>query len=687
MGGLLAPAFLAGLAAISIPVLLHLSHRERRETMAFPSLMFLRKIPYRSVRRQKLRHLALLALRCLALAIVAAAFARPFVQKRLSVTPAASDAREIVLLIDRSYSMAHGGRWARAAAAAGTVARDARSVDRVSVVTFATTATQITEPTSDGARVERALSTLSPGSEPTRYAAGLRMAAQLLSASELPRKEIILVSDFHRFGWTPSDEAPLPSGAVVKTVDVSRRESSDVAVAHVAVARARASDRSQATVTARMSNLGTVAQTVDATLELAGRRVQTRRVTVPPRASAQAVFTAVAVSSTPAKGVVRITADSQPMNDAMFFVTSEESGASALILEPTQPRANQSLYVTRALSVADDPPVSVQVRDPVTLTGADLRGKSLIILNEADIPANLAEAVRGRVENGALLLIAPGERGTARWAPSWAARLPAQVGAVVDRQDGASWASVDFSNALFEPFRAPGAADFSAVTITRYRALTAGDNAQVIARLHDGAPLLIERRLGGGRVMLWAASLDAQWTNVPFHPLWVPLLHQIARRSIAGRESPPWVTAPHVLDLKGQTGAVVESPSGERLRVDPASDQSSLELRERGHYEVRSASTAIGAGRPVAVNVELAESDLSHVDPAELVAALTSRSPRGATANAGALLPDGATSQDLERRQSMWWYLLVAATLLLAAETLLANRISRSAQPNAVGAS
>ena len=54
--GFLTPAFLAGLAALAVPVLVHLTNRPRRETMAFPSLMFLRQIPYRSVRRQSLRH-------------------------------------------------------------------------------------------------------------------------------------------------------------------------------------------------------------------------------------------------------------------------------------------------------------------------------------------------------------------------------------------------------------------------------------------------------------------------------------------------------------------------------------------------------------------------------------------------------------------------------------------------------
>jgi hypothetical protein len=212
--------------------------------------------------------------------------------------------------------------------------------------------------------------------------------------------------------------------------------------------------------------------------------------------------------------------------------------------------------------------------------------------------------------------------------------------------------------------------------VSRYRTLAlAGDSARVIARLDDGAPLLVECTAGAGRVLLWAGSLDAHWNDLPYHPLWVPFVHQLARRSLAGRQSRSWVTAPHALDLTGVGEVVIESPSGERTRVSADSQRQAIEVRERGFYELRGGSTAIGAGRPVAVNVDLAESDLSHFDPAELVAAVTARAERGASASANA--PFTGTAQELERRQAIWWYLLLAALLLLAAETLLSNRLSR----------
>jgi hypothetical protein len=45
----LTPWFLIGVSALAIPVLIHLIQRERKRVVVFPSLMFLRRIPYQSV--------------------------------------------------------------------------------------------------------------------------------------------------------------------------------------------------------------------------------------------------------------------------------------------------------------------------------------------------------------------------------------------------------------------------------------------------------------------------------------------------------------------------------------------------------------------------------------------------------------------------------------------------------------
>src|SRR6185503_7602305 len=79
MGGLgfLVPAFLAGFAALLVPLLIHLRHREWEKPRRFPSLMFLRRIPIRTARRRRITDWLLLLLRAAVFAALVAAFARP----------------------------------------------------------------------------------------------------------------------------------------------------------------------------------------------------------------------------------------------------------------------------------------------------------------------------------------------------------------------------------------------------------------------------------------------------------------------------------------------------------------------------------------------------------------------------------------------------------------------------------
>ena len=114
----LAPCFLVGLGAIAIPILIHLIQRERKRVVQFPSLMFLRRIPYQSVRRRRIRHWLLLAMRVAAIALIVLAFARPFFQQGALAAAAAGGAREVVILLDQSASMGYGDHWQRAQDAA-----------------------------------------------------------------------------------------------------------------------------------------------------------------------------------------------------------------------------------------------------------------------------------------------------------------------------------------------------------------------------------------------------------------------------------------------------------------------------------------------------------------------------------------------------------------------------------------
>jgi hypothetical protein len=121
------------------------------------------------------------------------------------------------------------------------------------------------------------------------------------------------------------------------------------------------------------------------------------------------------------------------------------------------------------------------------------------------------------------------------------------------------------------------------------------------------------------------------------------------------------------------TPRVVLTPSGERVTLD-GEGPDVLELSEQGFYEVRAQGRDAAPPMTVASNVDLGESDLTPMDPQEVVAGAMGRA--GGAAAAGANVT--ATDQEQERNQRVWWYLLFAAVVILGLETLVGNRISRS---------
>ena len=69
--GFLAPAFLAGLLAVAVPIALHLFRRRTDRVIEFPAVQMLPQAPVAQQERRRLRDLLLLALRVAALVLLA----------------------------------------------------------------------------------------------------------------------------------------------------------------------------------------------------------------------------------------------------------------------------------------------------------------------------------------------------------------------------------------------------------------------------------------------------------------------------------------------------------------------------------------------------------------------------------------------------------------------------------------
>jgi aerotolerance regulator-like protein/VWA domain-containing protein len=676
----LAPLFLAGALAIAVPIIVHLTHKQRDDVKLFPSLMFVRQVPFKSTRKQRIRHWFLLLLRAGALIMIAAAFARPFLDRPIPPPPEGTGALDRVILLDRSYSMGYVGRWEAALAAAREATNGIGSADRATLVLFDERADAIRSQDGDVTAIRSALNEAKPGSRATSYAPAFRQALSTLQSSERPRREVVLISDLQRSGWSTREAMELPDGTQLRVVDVGVENADNFGVAGVNFARAAYAGSERITATARIVNRSAKPITTTVVLELADRESERKQLTVPANQSGGVQFSPFTLGRNEMRGAVIAGSDALPADNRFNFVLSADQAVTVSIVRGPRQRGDETLYLEQALSAEGETNFHV-VLPGTALPDEALRPNSVVILNDVSANAGDLRRLRRFVESGGGVLIALGQR-AGSWRGETAGLLPGRVGGEVDRSPTTPGriAELQYSHRVFEAFRAPRAGDFTAARFYRYRELNVDNPDAVLARFDDGRPALAEHRLGRGRVLVWTSTLDNYWNDAPVQPVFPPFVREAGAYLSGASGQATSRLAGTVLDaaplFSGATNAsaqniVVASPSGERTTLE-GSSTSLFTLEEQGYYQLRVAGQ--DRARSVAVNVNFAESDLARINEEEIrsAIAMTSAGTKSSV--------EETTPAENERRQAIWWNLLVMAAMLLAAESIISNRLSRIAR-------
>jgi hypothetical protein len=505
----------------------------------------------------------------------------------------------------------------------------------------------------------------------------LKLAESILSRSQARRREVVLISDFQRAGWTGSEDVHFPEGYTLTPVSVASPKPNNLAIPSVTFARTSFSGQERVTVSAGIANKGSepVAD-VPVTLEVEGHQIETQHAKIGANATTAVAFTQFTVDKPIVKGTVRAGTDPLPADNVFYFTVSPTAPVSLLVVTNADGR-DSTLYLSQALAIGTTPVFHTDIVPVTRVTPTNFDKRAVVILNDASFPtAGANGTLKKFVEGGGGLLVVAGDH--ASWPQSEADLLPGTLGASVDRTSGrgATLGFRDYSHAVFEIFKAPRSGDFSAARFYRYRTITTGPADRVLARFDDGAVAAAERKVGLGRVIVWASALDDSYSDLPRKPVYLPLVHQLVK--YLGQFEPPksWLTVGQVVDVSALTKArsnwLVITPSGKRV-----TSAGPLELDEQGVYEVRPAGGSEAAPQALAVNIDPAESDLTPIDPAELVAAVTGHAAPTAVSTPNPTEASEFDVKDAEKRQALWWYLLVIGLLLLAVETVVSNRLSQ----------
>ena len=656
-----------------MPVLVHLVRRTQARRIEFPSLMFLRRIEQKTIKKRKLRNLLLLALRCAALALLALAFARPYFTSH-NPQAAASERASSIILIDGSYSMRYSNLFDRARQSARDIINRAGSDEQVAVVKFGQGYEILMPLKANRAEALALLDQVQPGLDATDYLQALQAADAMLKESARGEWRIYLISDFQAAGWNrTAPQVKLSPLVELVTIDVSSAEAMNVAVSEVKAEPVVYAQKYSGKVSARLSNFGpdeVSGAVVD--LKLNDLAVERRESALDSAGTRAVDFTGFNVPEGANRATVEITGDDFPLDNKFYFMIRREDQTKVLAIETPARGRSETFFIQQSLAAGENNQHALTVKTPGTVNPAELDQYRAIIVNDVTgISEQLGAAIRGFVERGGGLIIAAGRHAeSAEFNRVFRDVSPAELGEKVQTRGYALMSQVKTDHPIFGVFRRSGR--LTSTRVYGYHRVTLSDRAATIAALDDGSPMIIEGLFGRGKVLLVTTTLDTAWNDLPLTPMFLPFVRQMLEY-LDGRVTASSYTVGQVFAVAPDTDGslpAIESPGGGRIEDAPKNPSGELAVNagEIGFYRLRYRDRT----EHIAVNLDTKESDFSKLDIEEFKASML---PAPGDNPAGADEAKRLTAEEIEAEQRLWLPLLILALALFVSEAILARRI------------
>ena len=660
--GLFAPWFLAGIAAVAVPFYVHLLRRHTTIPHPFSSLMFFERRTQSSIKHRRLRYLLLLSLRTLLLLLLALAFANPFINR---MAASMSNEKLLLLVIDNSFSMRAGTRLADARREALSVLSTRRPADRAQVMALGSQIQVLTQPSQDAGALRAAVESLQPGDSHGNFGELARSLRSLAESIPTPI-ELHLFSDMQKSAMPASfSELALPANISLVLHPLVKSAVPNWAVESVSVP-GQVWDPKKTRVQVVVAGFNTPAATRTVSLLVNGKTFGTQSVAVPANGRATTEFQSLDVPYGFTRCEVRIdSADEFPADDTSLFAVERTDPRRALFVYETGD-SRSPVYFRAALASAAEAAFTVDTASVTQAAGLPLSKYALVVLSDLiSVPASFESDLLKYVQTGGSVWVAAGT------SASHSTRIPVFGGNILESRNysrtGDRFLSVGDADPSYPSV--VKADHWSGVKFYFAVRVDPGD-ARVAARLTDQTPLLLEKRMGEGNVLLFTSGLDNLTNDFPLHPIFVPFVEQTARY-LSGTQSRSGARiVDSFLELrssKEQSVSVeVIDPDGHRpLSLKEASSAQTYHLTRAGFYELQLAN---GRHDVIGVNADRRESNLDVIPDDTL--SLWRGNPGGGAAQVAA----AGQTQEQTKPYSIWWYIMILVLAAAVAESLLANQ-------------
>ncbi len=557
--GFFAPALLFGLVAAVVPWLVHLIGKRRAVPVRFAAMQLLLRSEKRTSARRRLREILLLLSRTAIAASLPLIFARPFAERASDVPGATLLPQSAVIVLDDSASLQRrrgsGTIFDQAKARARSLlSQFPTDSDIALVLTSAHSEAPVGELSTEHARVRDALEGVKCSARVSDFTEAMRRAALILAASTRPERRIFLLTDLQAAGWGEDTGLPDQGGPDVAVIDVAGEKPwTNRAVVSLVAEPAAEAGTGGVAVTAEIASFSALpVNQLGVTLKIDGATVARHFVDVPAggRVPKRILYSLPEGTGGTHEAEIEIDPDDFPLDDRRIARLELSRTLRALIINGdarTVKTEDEAVFLETALKIGDRTAV-VTTLMPDDVPTDSLGSYTVIFAANITAPSSaLAAALIRFVEGGGGLFVSVGSHvdatlwnqrmgkilpqplGLARTASA----MPGQAeGETLDNRPAERLAPLDRRHPLLAHFSASGEGLATARFFKFMLLEPVPDSIEhaVVLRFESGAPALVERQVVKGRVLLLATTVDRDWTDLPIHPGFLPLIQQSARR-------------------------------------------------------------------------------------------------------------------------------------------------------------
>ena len=712
-------ALLAGGLAFLIPLLIHLLNKRKVVTVRWGAMHLLHEVIRQKKRKMKIEQLLLLITRVAIPIVLALCLARPVLTALRSLGLGSSS---LIVMLDDSFSMRAPAE--KTAVAGASVADTARhDLQQITESLPSGSAAQVVlsggsprqlldQPTTALDLVPKKLADVTSMSGPISVNDAFQTATSALKDAPTAAREIVVVSDFQEADWKAiADGAALPalenlSKQEPKPQITFYRIGSDLAenlsIASADLSALVAAETQPIGIRVRLKNHGQRPwQDIPVHLEADGARLRTARVSLAPEGEAVLSFTHAFEKVGDHSLSVRLEGDSFSDDNAFHSVVQVRNQLNVLLIDgrpgtgPLEGAADfLELALTPHTAAANSLKDLIRTRkiDQRKLRREDYKDAEVIILADCQrIQGNDLTELDKFVKAGGGLLIFAGpdidiEHYNRDLFRKGEGLLPAAIQGMARAEIADSPARV-----LMQRLTHPSVLYFNDARGGRLQdaefrswiefAPPPNENTQRILSLDRNAPLLLEKKLGQGRVIACATTANAEWTNLPLQPFFVPLMQRLTTYLATEGSAPAWQLVGTTLHLpleKAELGAefTLRDPTGQMqtLKSQQEGDKvfvQSPPIAQPGIFALQ----RVGSEKTsyLAFNTDNNESDLKAL-PSDQIKKIAERHE---AAFADSLPSYQALDRTRRHGSELWQPLLIALLALLFFEVLLQQRIAR----------